>query len=356
MNIKMMKKDVERSLLTTVSNRCSTVGKDPCLNREDLKKLAAGYQESLDLSEVCRKSLDTLRDVIPKGMKLEVNFSFPGPTIKADAYHIQQIFTQLITNAWESSSRGHGSIHLTVKTISSTDIPATYRFPLDWRPKGKRYACLEITDTSYGIEEKDINVLFDPFLPCKFNHSRLGLPVVLEIVRAHLGAITVESKVGYGSTFRVFLPVSVQEVARQTALLAEGLEIRNGGTMLIVDDDQMLRDLAQIAIRRLGFVVLEAKDGLEAVEVFKQHQDVIRFVLCDVVMPHMDGWETLAALRQLAPGISVILSSGYDLKQVMAGDHPELPQVFLEKPYGLTALREAIRQVLKAEVFSNYFQ
>jgi len=88
-------------------------------------------------------------------------------------------------------------------------------------------------------------------------------------------------------------------------------------------------------------VVLKAKDGLEAVEVFRQHQDAIRFVLCDVIMPHMDGWETLAALRQLAPGIPVILSSGYDLKQVVAGDHPELPQVFLEKPYGLTAPRQS---------------
>ena len=103
-------------------------------------------------------------------------------------------------------------------------------------------------------------------------------------------------------------------------------------------------------------VVLKAKDGLEAVEVFRQHQDAIRFVLCDVIMPHMDGWETLAALRQLAPGIPVILSSGYDLKQVMAGDHHELPQVFLEKPYGVTELREAIRQALKVEVFFDYME
>jgi two-component system, cell cycle sensor histidine kinase and response regulator CckA len=356
MNIEMMEKGVQRSLLATVSNKRPSAGEVHYLDREDLRQLASGYQESLDLSEVCRKSLDMLLDVIPKEMKIEVNFSYPGPTIKADAYHIQQIFTQLVSNAWKSSTGGRGAIHLTAKTISSADIPATHRFPLDWQPKGKLYACLEIADTSCGIAEKDIHALFDPFLTCKFNCSTLGLPVILEVVRAHLGAITVEGKVGYGNTFRVFLPVSAEEVARPTALLAEALEIRTGGTMLIVDDDQMLRDLARIALKRLGFSVLEAKDGLEAVEVFRQYQDAIRFVLCDVVMPNMDGWETLEALRQLAPGISVILSSGYDLKQVMAGDHPELPQVFLEKPYGLTALREAIRQVLKAEVFSNYFQ
>jgi CheY-like chemotaxis protein len=126
--------------------------------------------------------------------------------------------------------------------------------------------------------------------------------------------------------------------------------------MLVVDDDPMLRCLARTALIRIGFTVLEAMDGLEAVAVFRQHRNVIRFVLCDVIMPHMDGWETLAALRRLAPGIPVILSSGYDLKQVMTGNHPELPQVFLEKPYGLTELREAIRQALKENVFSDYIE
>jgi two-component system, cell cycle sensor histidine kinase and response regulator CckA len=354
MNVKIMKNDVQRSLLTTVSNNHPAAGMAHCLDREDLKKLASGYQESLDLSEICRRSLDMLREVIPKEMKLEVNFSYPGPIIKADAYHIQQVFIQLVTNALESSSEGHGAIHLIAKIVSSTDIPATHRFPLDWQPKGKLYACLEVADKSCGIAEKDIDALFDPFLPRKSNFHSLGLPVVLEVVRAHLGAITVESNVGYGSTFRVFLPMSVEGVAQPTALLAEAREIRAGGTVLIVDDDYLLRELTRMALMCQGFSVLEANDGLEAVEVFRQHQDVIRFVLCDVVMPHMDGWETLEALRRLAPGIPVILSSGYDLKQVMAGDHPELPQVFLKKPYGLTALREAIRQTLKVDLVSNY--
>ena len=118
--------------------------------------------------------------------------------------------------------------------------------------------------------------------------------------------------------------------------------------MLIVDGDRMLRNLALIAIRSLGYAVLEAKDGLQALKIFRQYRDTIRFVLCDVATPHMDGWETLAALRQIAPRIPVIMSSVYDLKQTIAGKHAEFPQVFLEKPYGVTALREAIRQVLKA--------
>ncbi len=96
----------------------------------------------------------------------------------------------------------------------------------------------------------------------------------------------------------------------------------------------------------LGFAVLLAKDGVEAVEVFSQHRDQVRCVLCDLVMPRMNGWDTLAALRELAPGLPVILSSGYDEAYVMAGDHPELPQAFLGKPYQIQDLREALGRAL----------
>jgi len=92
--------------------------------------------------------------------------------------------------------------------------------------------------------------------------------------------------------------------------------------------------------------VLEAKDGVEAVDVFRQRRDEIRCVLCDLTMPRMNGWETLTALRKLAPGIPVIMASGYDKAQVMAGDHPEWPQAFLGKPYDIKRLSDAINQAL----------
>ena len=97
-------------------------------------------------------------------------------------------------------------------------------------------------------------------------------------------------------------------------------------------------------LTHLGFTVLEARDGIEAVEVFRQHSDEIRCVICDLTMPRMDGWETLAALRSLSPGIPFVLSSGYDEEQVMVGDHTELPQAFLGKPYRLEELTDTIRR------------
>ena len=116
--------------------------------------------------------------------------------------------------------------------------------------------------------------------------------------------------------------------------------------MLVVEDESAVRKMVTLALQRLGFTVLAAEDGVEAVAVFRQHRDEIRCVLCDLTMPRMNGWETLTALRKLAPGIPVILASGYSEAQVMEGDHPELPQAFLSKPYDRKALMNAISQVL----------
>jgi CheY-like chemotaxis protein len=174
----------------------------------------------------------------------------------------------------------------------------------------------------------------------------MGLAVVLGIVRAHGGAVTVESGPGLGSTFRVFLPLSADGAIRQADQTAETPETDWDGTVLLVEDEEMVRKVCEAALMSLGFTVLLAKDGVEAVEVFRQHKNQVRCVLCDLTMPHMNGWDTLTALRKLAPGIPVILASGYDEAQVMTGDHPELPQAFLSKPYQLQGLRDAIALAL----------
>lgn len=137
--------------------------------------------------------------------------------------------------------------------------------------------------------------------------------------------------------------------------MAQDLKIGGGGTVLIVDDDQILRDLIKVILMGLGFSVLEAKDGLEAMEVFSQNQDTIRCVLCDLIMPHMNGWETVAALQQLAPTIPVILSSAYDPQAlVLDGSHSEVNQIFLGKPYGVDQLRQAIGKALNADFFGEH--
>jgi len=303
-------------------------------------------REPLDLSEACRQSLPILRAVMPGKVALETDLSSPGPVISANANQIQQVLTNLATNAWEAVGESRGAIHLNVKTVFPTEIPAVHRFPIGWLPQDHAYACLEVADAGCGIADKDIENLFDPFFSSKFTGRGLGLPVVIGIVRPLNGVVTVESEPGRGSIFRVFIPVSGEEVPRQPDKAAKAPEFEGGGTVLLVDDDEMVREMAAAMLTRLGFTVLEAKDGIEAVEVFRQRQDEIRCVLSDLTMPCMNGWETLTALRNIVPDLPVILASGYNEAQVMAGDHPELPQVFLGKPYNLKGLSDAISQAL----------
>jgi CheY-like chemotaxis protein len=299
---------------------------------------------------------------MPGKVVLETDLPSPGPVISANENQIQQVLTNLVINAWEAIGEGRGAIHLSIKTISPAEIPAAYRLPIGWQSQDSAYAGMEVKDAGCGIADKDIEKLFDPFFSSKFTGRGLGLSVVLGIVKAHDGAVTVESEPGRGSTFRVFLPVSAEEVPRQpdkgncgdallqgVPVIPSSIKTEGSGTVLLVEDEEMVRDVAAAMLKHLGFTVLEAKDGIEAVEVFRQRQDEIRCVLCDLAMPRMNGWETLTALRNLAPDIPVILASGYDKAQVMAGDHPELPQAFVGKPYKFRGLSDAINQALVSE-------
>lgn len=305
-----------------------------------------GRQETLDLAGTCNRMLPTLRAAIPKEAVLVTDLPAAGPLIRANEHHVQQLLLNLTTNAWEALERGSGAIRLIVSAVPAQEIPVTHRFPLDWQPEVDRYACLEVSDNGCGIAAADIDKLCDPFFTTKFTGRGLGLAVALGIVRSHLGAITIESETETGSRIRVFFPLLTDAPVHPAEKSATGPESSSGGTVLLVDDEQLVRRTTAVMLKHLGFTVLEARDGSEAVDLFRQHQATIRCVVSDLTMPRMDGWETLAALRRLAPGIPVILASGYDQAQVMAGNHPEWPQAFLGKPYRLAELDDAIRQAL----------
>ncbi len=315
-------------------------------------------REPLDLSELCRRSLRMLWAVIPKDVTLVSDLPSPGPTIRANADEIQQVLTNLVTNAWEASdhNRRLGTICLSVRTVAGADLTAVNRYPIDWQSHDSAYACLQVEDTGCGIADSDLPKLFDPFFSTKIVGRGLGLSVVLGILRTHGGAVTVESEPDRGSVFRVFLPITTEVVPLQSLPAAQSLKVAGGGlsacpaaqtsTVLVVEDESTVLEMVTNALKHFGFAVLPAEDGVEAVEVFKLHQAEIGCVLCDLTMPRMNGWETLTALRKLAPGIPLILASGYRETQVMEGDHPELPSAFLNKPYELNALINAIRRIL----------
>ena len=312
-----------------------------------------GARARLDLSDACRKWLPVLRSTMPGRTRLETDLPTPGPVIQANANQVQQILTSLATNAWEACGEGPGAIRLSVKTAAPAEIPTAHRFPLNWQPENNSYACLEVADNGCGMDESSLGNLFDPFFSTKFTGRGLGLAAVLGVVRAHRGAVAVESQIGHGSVFRVFLPMLSEQVSPLPEEKTGAPEIEGGGTVLLVDDEPTVRGVASTMLSRLGFTVLQAEDGIEAVATFRKHKDAIRFVVSDLSMPRMDGWATLAALRQITPGIPVVLASGYDQAEVLSGEHPEWPQAFLGKPFKLADLRDAIRKALKSRSASG---
>ena len=307
---------------------------------------SSGLQSPHLLSELCRGTLPLLHASLPKTVTLETELPLLGPVISASKNQVQQVLTNLMTNAWEAMEGIKGSIHLGLRVCPVAELPTSHRFPIDWQPQGTDYVCLEVRDTGCGIAETDIEKLFDPFFSTKFAGRGLGLPVVLGILRAHGAAVTVESELGQGSVFWIFFPQSLEPLPSQPETGAKALAFEVGGTILLVDDDAILLESTGILIKRMGFTLLTAPDGLEALDVFRSHQGEIRCVITDLTMPRMDGWETLAALRQLEPELPVILTSGYDKAQVLSGSQPDRPQAFLEKPYSLQQLCDALGQAL----------
>jgi PAS domain S-box-containing protein len=300
------------------------------------------------LAELCRSSLTLIRENLPGMVKVEMDLPFPGPVVRANAGQIQQALANLITNASEAIGHHDGLIRLGLGTGLADDIPTEHRFPVSWQPQEIEYAYLEVADSGCGIADADFEKLFDPFFSTKFIGRGLGLSVVLGIVQAHGGVLTVASRQGQGSTFRVHFPVFHAEIPSHPEKLEPRPAFVAGGTILLVDDDEFLRESTGAILEMLGFALLTAKDGVEALEIFQQHRAEICCVITDLTMPRMDGWETLTALHRLDPDLPVILASGYDRLQIMADAHSVRPRALLSKPYSLVELREALRQALAA--------
>jgi signal transduction histidine kinase/CheY-like chemotaxis protein len=302
--------------------------------------------DALDLAATCRRSLETIRSGMPKEVLLKHDLPSDGPFVRANAAQLQQALTNICTNAWEAIGAGRGTIQVAVKVVSADEIAAANRFPLDWHPREFPHACVEVADSGCGIAGKDMEKLFDPFFSSKFTGRGLGLPVVLGVAKACGGGVTVESRPGRGSTFRLFFPVEEQVPATQPDRAGQPFRFEAGGTVLLAEDDEMPRKLTAAALNGLGLKVIAAGDGDEAIEAFRRHQEEILFVLLDLTMPRVNGWEALEALRKLCPGVRVILTSGYSEAHVMNGEHLTLPNGFLAKPYDRNELISAVSRVL----------
>jgi CheY-like chemotaxis protein len=170
----------------------------------------------------------------------------------------------------------------------------------------------------------------------------LGLAVVSGIVKAWGGCVGVNSEVGSGSTFMVLLPLSEEHSIRQLQKSVQSPQPKEFSTILLVDDHAAVLKMTTNMLKRMGFEVISASNGVEAVELFRQHKESVHCLITDLSMPELDGWGTLSEIRKISPHIPAILASGYDEAFAMSNDTSEKPQAFLHKPYFMNDLKNAL--------------
>jgi len=298
--------------------------------------------ESLQLNRLLEEMLHMLQVSISKNAVLRVNLTPTLPTIEADATQIRQIIMNLVINASEAIGEKSGVIAITTGCMDC-DKEYLNNVWLENNLTDGLYVYLEVADTGCGMDKKTLDKLFDPFFSTKFTGRGLGMSAVLGIVRGHKGAIKVYSELGKGSTFKILLPASDRPTELFNGSAPEN-DWTGGGTVLLVDDEETIRGIGSEMLHELGFRTLTAKDGREALDVFRQNPG-IDLVILDLTMPHMDGEECFRELRRLQPGIKVIMSSGYNEQEVTQKFVGKGLAGFIQKPYRLSTLREIIQAI-----------
>ncbi len=302
------------------------------------------YVEILDVNTIIRDMSSLLESSATKRLGLRFDLGNDLPTIEADAAQLRQIVLNLVTNAAEAMADEGDEV--IIRTCAReydsqwSEVDATS--PLR---RGDTCVVLEVSDSGCGMDDETVARIFEPFFTTKFTGRGLGLAAVQGIVRGHGGAISVQSEPGRGTTFTVLFPASVDgRMSRPSRGGRDGHLA--GGTILLVDDDSGVRGVTLRLLERLGYCVLAAKDGPEALEVFERHQEEITCVLLDLTMPRMDGEATFAALRKIRSDAAVVLSSGYSEVELEERFGDTGIAGFIQKPYDLESLRMKLARVL----------
>jgi PAS domain S-box-containing protein len=307
-------------------------------------------KEPVALSELAAETVRLVRGAIPPKVRLVTELAADLPRVDADPTQLRQVVMNLVTNAGEAIGDAGGSISVRSRAASAQRSDLR-RERLEGLIEPGDYVVLEVADTGCGLDRETAQQVFDPFFTTKAGGRGLGLAVVFGIVRAHRGGISVHSDEGRGAIFRVWLPVSLREPepVDERPKLPESAPWRGSGTILVVDDQKRIRRLAARILEDAGFRVLSAADGLEAIELIREHAGRVRLVLLDLTMPDMVGDEVLRALRAIDPDVRVLLSSGYDETDAMSRIPSSKVWGFVAKPYRPAELLARVREALGAE-------
>ncbi len=298
----------------------------------------------LDLARVVQDMSHLLGAVLSERVVIRYDLNESLPSVEADAAQIRQVLMNLVTNASDAIGDRQGVITVSTGVVHADATYLADTFVDDGLAPG-RFVSLVVSDTGVGMTPETVTKIFDPFYTTKFVGRGLGLAAVLGILRGHHGAIKVASEPSRGTTFTVLLPALVDAVAAPAAVVAAAHGWAHG-VVLVVDDEEGVRNVARRIFEREGFAVLVAKDGVEGVELFREHHAEVCAVLLDVTMPRMGGEAAFAEMRRIRDDVRVLLTSGYSEQEATARFAGHGLAGFVEKPFLPQSLVEKLRSVL----------
>ncbi len=297
--------------------------------------------EVISLNDIVADFTKMINRIIGENIEMKIIPAADMPKIKVDIAQVNQILLNLVVNARDAMARG-GT--LTIST-SSEIVDKEFCFSHVGAKPG-RYAALAISDTGEGIDPETAKKIFEPFFTTKRTGegTGLGLSVVYGIVKQHGGFITVESKIGEGTKFKVYF-AAVDGKKRKEAPRIEPVL---GGTerILIVEDDATLREISSEMLSMLGYSVILASDGEEAIHIFREQMSAIDLVIIDVVMPRLSGKETYAVIKDLKPSIQALFITGYQIDEAHTGFIIEKGLDAVQKPFSIETLGRKVREAL----------
>jgi CheY-like chemotaxis protein/two-component sensor histidine kinase len=309
----------------------------------------ASVFEPVDLSRLTTEMLELMKVSISKHAVLKINLDKDLPAVWGNAPQIRQVLMNLVINASEAIGEKEGMIRVTTSRLTGGQGSALNNAA---NVTAGDYVRLEVSDDGCGLTEEAKVKIFDPFYTTKFTGRGLGLAVVQGIVRAHGGAVEVESAPGQGATFQVSLPCTSKKASdARNAVAAAGEErspslTRTGTTVLVVEDEAVLRVAVSKALRMRGFSVMEAKDGSVAMDLMRTRGDDIDVILLDVTLPGASSREVFEEAKHLRANPKIIFTSAYDKRTVDAFFPGLRITQFIRKPFQLDDLAVTLQDAL----------
>jgi len=301
----------------------------------------------VDLGRIARELLPMLQVSVGPLIRFELDIAGEPTWVHGESGALQQVITNLVTNAAEAYSGSSGVVRIVIGRRDFTNAQlASGATPHP--PAAGAVACLEVIDEGAGMDAVTCQRVFDPFYSTKFTGRGLGMAVVLGIVRGHGGTILIDSKLGRGSSVKVALPLQAAGSEAPASAVGENGQpvLAAGAPVLLIDDDERVRQVGQSMLLSLGLQPLLAADGPGGVEIFRERHQQIRCVLLDLMMPSMGGVEVLEALRAIDPLCRIVIITGYHEVSATNGLETAQADAIILKPFRLTDLRNALAPLL----------